>query len=253
MTTEGQKGWRDAILSVLRDAEEPLSYNDITTQIEVRRLRTLTGNTPAATVNSVLNSLAKTEGSTVVAMGGGMYALPEIAERFEAKAAEEEAAELAAAADPDRFTLKAYGLYWDRSKVNWEPTPNSERAQLIGSRGRVEVNFADQDGVYLLHHGNEIVYAGQTYTPNTEGGGLYGRLRYHHTSNRKSDRWDTFSWFGFRPIGSDRKLLSTPGKAAAKDVIDLLEGIFIEGLMPRLNMRRGEGSKAWEAILFEQS
>ena len=184
---------------------------------------------------------------------GGMYALQEIAESFEEKAAAEEAAALAAAADPDRFTLKAYGLYWDRDAVDWDPTPNSRQAQLTGSRGRVAVNFADQDGVYLLHHGNEIVYAGQTYTPDTETAGLYSRLRYHHTSNRKSDRWDTFSWFGFKPIGPDRKLLPTPDNVTAKDVIDLLEGIFIEGLMPRLNMRRGEGSKAWESILFEQS
>ena len=44
----------------------------------------------------------------------------------------------------------------------------------------------------------------------------------------------------------------TPENATTKDVIDLIEGILIEGIMPRLNMRRGEGSKAWEPNLYYQ-
>ena len=152
---------------------------------------------PASQANSALRSLVK-EGAVAAADERGMYALPAIVqqEREEAAQAEEEAE--AAVADDTRLTVKAYGLYWGRNLVDWSPTPASKQAQLLGNAGSGNVNFADQDGIYLLHSGNETVYAGQSYTPNTEVAGLYSRLRSHQSSSRKTDRWDTFSWFGFR-------------------------------------------------------
>ena len=228
-----------------------MHYRAVSERIVEQELTRSVGATPAGQANYALRSLMKS-GAVAQAEGTGMYALPEVVEheREEAARAEDEAAE--AVTDDSRLTVKAYGLYWDRELVDWTPGPTSRQAQLLGDAGSGPVNFADQDGIYLLQSGNETVYAGQSYTPDTDAAGLYARLRSHHRSSRKADRWDTFSWFGFRPVGEDRRLLPTPGNATPKDVIDLIEGILIEGLMPRLNMRRGEGSKAWEPNLYEQ-
>ena len=247
----GSLTWEQAALRVLEEAGEPMHYRAVAERIVEQSLTRSVGATPPSQANYALRSLMKS-GAVAEAEGAGMYAMPEIVqqEREEADQAEEDAA--AAVIDDSRLTIKAYGLYWSRNLVDWTPGPNSRQAQLLGDAGSGPVNFADQDGIYLLQSGNETVYAGQSYTPGTDAAGLYGRLRSHHRSSRKADRWDTFSWFGFRPVGEDRRLLPTPGNATAKDVIDLIEGILIEGLMPRLNMRRGEGSKAWEPNLYDQ-
>ena len=232
-------GWRDAILLVLRDSEEPLHYQEITRRIGELGLRELTGATPAQTVNKELNLSIQAE--LVQSTGRGWYALPSIAKRAQETSIAEETEAEAAVADPERLTVKAYGLYWSRTLVDWEPA----NGKLFGNAGAAPVDFADQDGIYLLHSGNEIVYVGQTFTANSRTG-LYTRLRSHHSDHRKTDRWDTFSWFGFRPVDSQTlKLLSMPDTASAKDVINLLEAILIEGLMPRLNMRSGEDTKEW--------
>ena len=251
MAIEREMSWQDAVLEVLSKANEPLDYNEVTRQIDETGLRTLTGATPATTVNRALGMLV-TEGK-VVRTGRGLYALPETAKRSEeAEAAEETAAE-EAAADPQQLTVKAYGLYWDRNIVDWNPT----RGQLWGQQDEnaSPVNFADQDGLYLLHSWNEIVYVGQTFSSKGDAG-LYGRLRYHHTDRdkRKSDRWDTFSWFGFRPVDDNGELLAAPSQGNLASVIDVIEAMFIEALMPRLNMQTGRGSKLLrETGLYFQS
>ena len=102
------------------------------------------------------------------------------------------------------------------------------------------MDFADQDGIYLLHHASEIVYVGKTHTTKSDRG-LYGRLRVHNKDARKSGRWDAFSWFGFRAVNHETGDLEEPPESVpAKDAITLTETILIECLMPRLNVRSGE-------------
>ena len=251
MTNSRELSWQDAIMAVLNDAEEPLDYNEITRRIGERGLRTLTGATPATTVNRVLGTLVSDD--KVVRTGRGLYALPETARRSEEEEAAAETAAEAAVADPQRLTVKAYGLYWDRNLVDWNPV----KGKLWGQQDEnaSPVNFADQDGIYLLHSWNEIVYVGQTFTRRGEAG-LYGRLKYHHTDRdkRKSDRWDTFSWFGFKPVDESGNLLDSPASGDLASVIDVVEAMFIEALMPRLNMQTGRGSKVLrETGLYFQS
>lgn len=251
MTTSREMSWQDAILAVLNEADEPLDYNDITRQIGERGLRSLTGATPATTVNRFLGSLIAEH--KVARTGRGLYALPETAQRSDAEEAAEATEAEAAVADPSQLTVKAYGLHWDRNLVDWNPT----RGQLWGQQDDQysPINFADQDGVYLLHSWNEIVYVGQTFTRRGDAG-LYNRLRYHHTDRdkRKSDRWDTFSWFGFKPVDENGNLLEAPPNANLASVIDVVEAMFIEALMPRLNMQTGRGSRALrETGLYFQS
>ena len=249
MTTE--MSWQDAIRTVLRDVDEPLDYNQITNLIGERSLRKLTGATPASTVSSNLGTLVSQ--GEVVRTGRGLYALPETAERNRKEEAAEEQASEEKAADPERLTVKAYGLHWDRNIVDWSPV----RGQLWGQQNDSArpVDFADQDGIYLLHSWNEIVYVGQTFTRKGEAG-LYARLKDHHTdrNNRKSDRWDTFSWFGFKPVAEGGNLLDSPLQGDIASVIDVIESMFIEALMPRLNMQAGRGVRVLrESGLYFQS
>ena len=236
MTTR-EPGWQEAIMEILKDAEEPLDYNEITQRIGERGIRALTGATPATTVNRNLGLLIND--NKVARTGRGLYALPEVALRSDEEEAKGELAAEAAAVSTDRFTVKAYGLYWDRASVDWNPT----NGQIWGQQTEksIPVNFADQDGIYLLHKGSEIAYVGQTRTEKGVSG-LYGRLRYHHNDRRKADRWDAFSWFGFKPVAESGDLLQAPDGGSLVEVINVIEAMFIEGLMPRLNMRGGEGS-----------
>ena len=181
--TSKEMSWRDAIRIVLRDAEEPIDYNMITRQIGERKLRSLTGATPERTVNRELQSMV--EEGEAVRTSRGYYALQDTAQRFEDAAIARIVQAEAAADDTQRLTVKAYGLFWERNLVDWEPATG----QLLGSgsAGVRGVDFAGQDGVYLLHNGNEIVYVGQSFRYNTTS--LFGRLRSHHTDPRKTDRW----------------------------------------------------------------
>jgi hypothetical protein len=243
--------WQEAVMQVLSEADQPLDYNEVTRQIGERGYRELTGATPVNTVNRVLGELIA-EGRAV-RTGPGLYAVPSIAERAETALAAEEIAAEEAASDPERLTVKAYGLYWDRRLVDWSPA----RGQLWGQQDEnaIPVNFADQAGIYLLHSWNEIVYVCQTFR-GEDHAGLFGRLKHHHPDRdkRKSDRWDTFSWFGFKPVDDYGRLLRYPENGTLGSVIDVLEAVFIEALMPRLNMQTGRGSRQLrETGLYFQS
>ena len=196
------------------------------------------GATPTQQASVALRSLLKQENIEQV---GRLYASKEVASRARQDAETRADTQYEAATDTSRLSVKAYGLHWRRNLVDWSPT----QGKLLGSSGSTPIDFADQDGIYLLHNGNEITYAGQSRTPSSRTG-LYNSLRSHHNDGRKTDRWETFSWFGFRPVDNESgQLLEAPETATIEDVINLIEAIFIESLMPRLNMRSGEGAKEW--------
>lgn len=247
MTTQREAGWQEVTMTVLESADEPLHYTEITRLIGERGLRALTGANPAYTVRSALSALENDQ--RVVRAGRGLFALPTVAQSVQQEVDAAEADAEAAAESPDRLTVKAYGLYWDRRLVDWS------QSQLWGQQtaDSKPVNFADQDGIYTLHKGSEIVYVGQTLTHRTKSG-LYHRLNYHHKEARKADRWDAFSWYGFKPVDDNGDLLPVPMQGSVNDVINTIEAMFIEALMPRLNMQGGPGSRELrEGGLYTQS
>ena len=248
MTTPREMEWQEAIRSVLEEATEPLHYREISDIIAANGLRENLGATPANSVAGTL-SLMRKNGERIDAVGKGYYVLPTVAGRLAKEAEEEEAEAEVASHDPGRLAIGAYGLYWARNQVNWEPS----RGQLLGRQNDKAdpVDFADQDGIYLLHNWGEISYVGQTFTEKSETG-LYNRLRSHHRSPRKTDRWDSFSWFGFRAVDGDGQLLPAPQNGTLTDVINIIEAMFIEGLTPRLNRQRGAGTKVWGHNLYDQ-
>jgi hypothetical protein len=74
----------------------------------------------------------------------------------------------------------------------------------------------------------------------TEGTGLGQRLKDHRKDDL-ADRWDRFSWFGFRYV--DRKgALSGPPKVrdvSLKMVFDHIEAVLIEVAEPPMNGQTG--------------
>ena len=241
--------WREAIEQVLRDAAKPLGHHDIAERILEKNLRTTTGRTPANTVHRELGKMIRekhtVDGEVILKTPNG-YARTSVARAFTEEEEEE---------DPNKPTfINAYGLNWERGSVSWRQALGN----LLGYQGRNRpqhadcVDFAGQDGIYLLHHGSEIVYAGQTQA--TDNTGLYRRLRHHNEDPRKRGRWNTFSWFGCRPVNEDTgRLEEAPESFPTGDVITLIETILIESLLPRLNMRSGDLIKqARESRLYFQ-
>lgn len=238
MTTQGTMTWEQAALHVLQEAAQPMHYVVVAEKILEDGLTRSVGAKPSGQANVALNSLFKD--GKIAKLERGLYALSEVADSVKQEIDAAEADAEAAAENPARLTVKAYGLYWDRSFVDW----TSSKGQLWGqqSTGATPVDFADQDGIYMLHKGSEIAYVGQTLTP-LGNSGLYQRLRDHHTHERRTHRWDAFSWYGFRGVQNNGELAPSPETGSTKDVINTIEAMFIEALMPRLNMRAGEETK----------
>ena len=108
------------------------------------------------------------------------------------------------------------------------------------------VNFANQNGIYLLHSGFETVYVGQT-TNNRDG--LFQRLRIHGSEPGKGPMWDKFSWFGFKQVAAGDQdprelagnfLNSNDKTVSLQTLIKVVETVVIQACLPRLNGQSGQ-------------
>ena len=135
--------------------------------------------------------------------------------------------------------VRALGMYWDRRLVVWDRHPRIFGRQ---QRGADPVDFAGQRGVYLLHDGREVTYAGRVTEPR-----LGDRL-FEHTEDRHAGRWDRFSWFGLLDVGDDGRLEDRERVAGADAIIAALEAVLIETLEPPGNRRRGDNLQAVEYL-----
>lgn len=234
-----QMKWKDAIIKVLQDTDRPLHYREITQLIGDRGLKSLTGATPWNTVGSNLSSMVnqddKDYDSRIRKVGSGYYeyvtsdsASDDDAPPVEDSILDDEEQDH----DPNHIVrVPAFGLYWEKDKVRW----NS--GEILGclATGSKKVNFAKQKGVHLLHNGRSVAYVGRTTNS------LYGRLRAHNKErDRKSVRWDRFSWFGFCDVNESDELEPMPNQVDSTDLISILEAVLIEALEPPVNGRRGD-------------
>lgn len=239
--TSSNLSWQEAIVRVLEEAGEPLHYQEITRRIGAQGLRELSGATPANSANRSLNAMV-TEGNPsyderIRKTGSGIFRFLDSSITYSDKGEEtsdivdEEPAEDRAALVP------AFGLYWERDKVQWDS------GQILGRQtpNSNSVNFAEQQGVYMLLKGRYVVYVGRT----TDS--LYNRLKSHIGGSR-GPRWDGFSWFGLRDVDEDGKLSPLDSELSTEDVITVIESVLIEALEPPINGRRGDRMGA----LYEQ-
>ena len=239
--------WEDAIIAVLQDADEPLHYQKITELIGERELlQTLSAN-PANTASGFLSQMTNEDHPSFndqiqrVARGVYMFVDPEnpmpdpqqdINDRDDAEAEQDETS--------DQKIIPAFGLYWERDKVNWgrgskgilgRQTPDSK-----------EVDFSEQHGVYLLHKERSVIYVGKTEK------NLRKRLNSHKLDQKKALRWNRFSWFGLRDVNKNGVLEPLPSEIDTDHFVAILESVLIEALEPPVNGQRG----AYMGILYEQ-
>ena len=227
MTT--QERLPDAILKILETAEEPLRADEIAHLIVENELRR---EAKVQSVNANLSAMVKD--GLVIKPERALFACnpnpgqPVSAEDI--RKAEE---------DEQLNNVSGYGLYWDRDKVNWNPGRGRSRGGLLGSAGdgTDTVDFSNQAGIYVLYNGMTPVYVGRT---TAENNALLTRLVSHHNDDRKSARWDKFSWFGFRPVGDDNQLVTTDTSVSTDLLITFMEAVMIEAFLPPLNNKGGD-------------
>lgn len=233
------KSWREAIMTVLRDSAEPLHYAQIAERIAERKLRADLGATPAATVASMVSVSISNEGekSPFVRVGRGIYSL-----RGQVLPSSSPAPKPAETEEAETGLIHAFGMFWRRDRVLWS-SPRLFGKQQADAK---VVNFAEQNGVYLLHDGRSIVYVGRIIDR-----GLARRLK-EHTTDRLEGRWDRFSWFGVRPVEDTGKLSDVPGRTLdLETLIVTMEALLIEAVEPPQNRKRGDDFRAVEFMQVE--
>ena len=174
-------GIQEAITHVLRDAEEPLRADEIAHLIVENELR---AEAKVHSVNANLSTMVKQ----------GLVVKPERALfQHNSNPGQPVSAEEIQKAEEDEElnNVCAYGLYWEREKVNWNPGRGRSRGGLLGTAGdgSDQVDFSNQAGIYVLYSGMTPVYVGRT---TAESNALLGRLSSHHNDDRKGARWDIF-------------------------------------------------------------
>lgn len=238
--------WKDAAIAVLQDAQEPMSAQEIVQQIIERKLKTILGATPWATVGANIYTSIKKEGPS------SPFVLPEKG-RFALKSKGWSPVSIAPTPELDeglkdgktavKGIVNALGMFWERSKVDW----NGPQTKLWGVQsGGKSVDFGPERGIYLLHDAQGVVYVGRAYP------GSLGQRLWQHTFDRLSGRWSRFSWFGAYPA-TDEGTLQTQAELplnSIETVIIMVEAILIEALEPRQNRKRGDTS--FEDIEFLQ-
>lgn len=230
-------GWKEAVLEVLNASDEPMHYTDIAAEVSNKGLKSDLGPRPATAVSTVISVSFKTENdaSPFVRIGRGMYWLKDKAKKD--KVSEEQEAK---EEQQPGGLVKAFGVFWEREKIIWDPPQPRIWGQEAAEA--TAVDFSLQKGTYVLYDRDRVMYVGMTKDS------LGARLRYHVTNSRFSHRWDRFSWFGVFPVGPDAKLehlMAAPNIPLDK-LIQSMEALLIEALEPPLNRRQGDGFKAIE-------
>lgn len=233
--------WREAIEKVLVDKGEPMNYLAITEEILEQGLRVNTGATPSYTVAAQLaQDLVLPAGqSKFTRISRGIYGLAEWNSLVSPQSAETEI----------RMTvfepgMQAYGMYWERSLVDWSKSTVALYGQQFQKSARID--FSEQRGLYLLYDHRSIVYVGRA-TQMTLG----SRLR-DHTLDRLRSRWDRFSWFGYWGVKEDGSLEPMwEGDFSLEAMIAQLEGVFIEAIEPPQNRQIGKGFVGLEYLQVE--
>jgi hypothetical protein len=236
--------WAQAIRQVLLDNGSAMHYVEIAKQAVGKGYKTNSA-TPDYTVAAVLtDDIKKGAEAQFLRLGNGYYALAETGGVFAVAQPFDVGSPLEDAPAPAILAIRAYGIYWERSKVDWQPSVPS----LFGRQHEASpvVDLSKQRGVYLLYDGRELVYVGRSVDL-----GITVRLR-DHTVNRLRSRWDRFSWFGLSPVTESGDVtIGGTQSANLAQVVALLEAVLIEALEPRLNRQKGQGFEGAEFLQVE--
>ena len=175
--TQPNLGQRDAVRLVLEQRPNvSLHYqHDVTNQISAQRLFQSKAADPSGPVNRVLHCMIDPKHDwydrRVIKTGRGLFML--LDDSLSARdSAEEAEIDEPIVNDTQIVGISAYGLYWERDKVRW----NGPATELLGRQTPESepVDFAKQQGLYVLHNNGRAAYVGMT----TDS--LSSRLDYHN-------------------------------------------------------------------------
>ena len=227
--------WEQAVVQVLEDAVEPMYYGYIAEEILRLGLKTTVGKTPNYTVAGVISRMISRGAGNIVKIRPGFFRI----EQQPTASPTEEDDELDATDAAQNLAVVAYGLDWARDKVDWKSYAllgYDATYDAIDPDPSQVINFADQQGVYLLHSWQSVVYVGKT---TAREGGLFQRLRTHHQRQVWSGKWERFSWFGIRRVSEEGDMIDGPDVASKEVVSALMESVLIETLRPSFNQQQG--------------
>ena len=153
--------------------------------------------------------------------------------------------------------VKSFGLFWRKDEVDWNPGAGRP-FRLLGRRGanRGTIRIADfrqQTGIYILYGNHGAYYVGLTDN-------LGSRLR-DHVHDQHRNKWDRFSWFGFRRVqvakeaNGFRKLgpMATITLAHPTKVIRDVEALIIRATgVHNINQMGFTEGKQWEQIKIDE-
>lgn len=139
--------------------------------------------------------------------------------------------------------IKNYGFLWERKYIYRGSGGDGNAGHLRGfASNNRETDFREQIGVYVLYDRNQqIVYVGQAGNGNAT---LFTRLK-NHMSGGLWNRWEYFSWVGFRDVNASGALSNQQNVDSAvsgfkySDALNEIEGILIEVIEPKLNKQSG--------------
>ncbi|MEO0030525.1 MAG: hypothetical protein RIS94_283 [Pseudomonadota bacterium] len=155
--------------------------------------------------------------------------------------------------------ITSYGLFWRTEEIEWAPGGgNRDSFRLLGRVGKNKptikiADFRFQTGIYILYDDYGAYYVGLSRA------GLGKRLK-DHTKDDHADKWDRFSWFGFRPIAdADRigiRQLSSINEEITENAhatIGDLEALLIKAMGPKANSANMNLKDAaeWKQIEWE--
>lgn len=240
-----EKSWKDAINKVLKEADAPLHYTEISEQILSRGYYATDGATPAATVNAQISHSIKHQGdqSPFLRVGKGIFTLrntvtPVTSPRRVNAAKPMELVSETEIESSDSI-IHSFGMYWQRDLIVWRNDPRLYGKQQASSK---PVDFGKQKGIYILYDHHTVVYVGRSIDRP-----LSKRL-YEHTVDRLGSRWNRFSWFGLLDVTQEGNLRETGIDATLAVLVATLEALLIEALEPPQNRKRGDDFSAVEYI-----
>jgi hypothetical protein len=149
--------------------------------------------------------------------------------------------------------VKNFGFMWERKYINRGAGGFGKAGSLCGFRNGAKktiIDFQEQIGVYALYDNTRtIVYIGQA---GTGGSNLFQRLKQQMKGSNLWNRWEYFSWVGFKAVNANGKLNAKQTENARVggfkygDALNEIEGVLIELIEPKLNKHGGKIKRAVE-------
>lgn len=115
-----------------------------------------------------------------------------------------------------------YGIGWTANYSSWGRHFRSQ-----------PVDFQEQIGIYVLRNKGKIVYVGQSAFDT-----IAMRIDRHLARRSTEFMWNSFSWFGFRPVANGKLAEATPLASLDMQIKDI-EALMIYLLEPSLNKIAG--------------